>query len=80
LVAVAVPANVEFCEVSTVIAVVPADCKVNAVADADESELIVGVVIVGLVANTLLPVPVLVTLTKPLDASVATALDAVKLE
>jgi len=35
---------------------------------------------VGEVANTLLPVPVLVTLTKPLEASVATALDAVKLE
>jgi hypothetical protein len=38
-----------FCEVSTVIAVVPADCKVSEVADADESELITGVVIVGLV-------------------------------
>ena len=33
---------------------------------------------VGAVANTLLPVPVLVTLTKFLLASVATALDAVK--
>ena len=33
----------------------------------------------GEVANTLLPVPVLVTLTKPLEASVATALDAVRL-
>ena len=39
-----------------------------------------GVTKVGLVLKTLLPVPVLVTLTKPLDASVATALDAVKLE
>ena len=42
--------------------------------------LIVGVVIVGLVAKTLSPVPVFVTLTKFLDASVATALDAVKAE
>ena len=41
---------------------------------------IVGPEIVGPVANTLLPVPVLVTLTRPLDASVATALDAVRLE
>ena len=39
-----------------------------------------GVAIVGVVASTLLPVPVLVTLTSPLDASVATALDAVRLE
>jgi hypothetical protein len=39
-----------------------------------------GVTNVGLVANTLLPVPVLVTLTKFLDASVATALDAVSAE
>jgi hypothetical protein len=39
----------------------------------------VGVTKVGLVANTLLPVPVLVTLTNALDASVATALEAVKL-
>ena len=37
-----------------------------------------GVVSVGLVANTLLPVPVFVTDTKFLDASVATALDAVR--
>lgn len=37
-----------------------------------------GVTKVGLVANTLLPVPVLVTLTRFLLASVATALDAVK--
>jgi hypothetical protein len=37
----------------------------------------IGVTKVGLVANTLLPVPVLVTLTRFLDASVATALDAV---
>jgi hypothetical protein len=66
--------------VSTVIAVVPADCNVKAVAAALESELIVGVVMAGLVANTLLPVPVLVTLTNALDASVATALEAVKLE
>jgi hypothetical protein len=36
-----------------------------------------GVTKVGLVANTLLPVPVLVTLTRFLDASVATALEAV---
>ena len=36
----------------------PADCKVSAVADADESELITGVVIVGLVANTTAPEPV----------------------
>ena len=40
----------------------------------------IGVTNVGLVANTLLPVPVLVTLTNALDASVATALEAVKLE
>jgi hypothetical protein len=39
-----------------------------------------GVTKVGLVANTLLPVPVFVTLTSALDASVATALEAVKLE
>jgi hypothetical protein len=39
----------------------------------------IGVTKVGLVANTLLPVPVLVTLTKPLEASVATALEAVRL-
>jgi hypothetical protein len=37
-----------------------------------------GVVSVGLVANTLLPDPVFVTETRFLDASVATALDAVK--
>jgi hypothetical protein len=37
----------------------------------------IGVTKVGLVANTLLPVPVFVTLTKFLDASVATALEAV---
>jgi hypothetical protein len=37
----------------------------------------IGVTKVGLVANTLLPVPVLVTLTRFLDASVATALEAV---
>jgi len=58
-------ANVVFCEVSTVIAVVPADCKVSAVAAALESELIVGVVMVGDVMvgdvpNTLAPVPVIV--------------------
>jgi hypothetical protein len=40
----------------------------------------VGLLIVGLVPNTLLPVPVLVTLTSPLEASVATALEAVRLE
>jgi hypothetical protein len=40
----------------------------------------IGVTSVGLVANTLLPVPVFVTLTRFLDASVATALEAVKLE
>jgi len=39
-----------------------------------------GVTKVGLVASTLLPVPVFVTLTKFLDASVATALDAVSAE
>jgi hypothetical protein len=39
-----------------------------------------GVTNVGLVARTLLPVPVFVTLTKFLDASVATALDAVSAE
>jgi len=39
-----------------------------------------GVANVGLVARTLLPVPVFVTLTKFLDASVATALDAVSAE
>jgi hypothetical protein len=39
----------------------------------------IGVTKVGLVASTLLPVPVLVTLTRFLDASVATALEAVKL-
>ena len=53
-------AAVTFCEVSTVIAVVPADCKVSAVAAALESELIVGVVMVGDVPNTLAPVPVIV--------------------
>jgi hypothetical protein len=37
-----------------------------------------GVVSVGLVANTLLPDPVFVTETRLLDASVATALDAVR--
>jgi hypothetical protein len=36
--------------------------------------------IVGLVAKTFEPVPVFATLTKFLDASVATALEAVKLE
>ena len=40
----------------------------------------VGVVIAALVARTLLPVPVLVTLTSPLEASVATAEDAVRLD
>jgi hypothetical protein len=49
-----------FCEVSIVTAVVPADCKVSAVAAALESELIVGVVMVGDVPNTLAPVPVIV--------------------
>ena len=39
-----------------------------------------GVTNVGLVARTLLPVPVLVTLTRFFDASVATALDAVSAE
>ena len=66
--------------VSTVIAVVPALCNVSAVAAAEVRLLMVGVVMVGLVANTLLPVPVFVTLTKFLDASVATALDAVSAE
>jgi hypothetical protein len=51
--------------------------KVIDVADAAPKT---GVTNVGLVANTLLPVPVLVTLTSALDASVATALEAVKLE
>jgi hypothetical protein len=41
---------------------------------------ITGKDIVGPVPNTLLPVPVLVTLTRPLEESVATAVDAVKLE
>jgi hypothetical protein len=41
---------------------------------------IVGKDIVGPVPSTLLPVPVLVTLTRPLEASVATAVEAVKLE
>lgn len=40
----------------------------------------IGVTNVGLVARTLLPVPVFVTLTRFLDASVATALDAVSAE
>jgi hypothetical protein len=40
----------------------------------------IGVTNVGLVASTLLPVPVFVTLTSFLDASVATALDAVSAE
>jgi len=40
---------------------------------------ITGKEIVGAVPSTLLPVPVFVTLTSPFDASVATALDAVKL-
>ena len=40
----------------------------------------VGVVNEALVANTFEPVPVFVTLTKALEASVATALEAVKLE
>jgi len=40
----------------------------------------VGDAIVGLVAKTFEPVPVFVTLTKFLDASVATALETVKLE
>jgi hypothetical protein len=39
-----------------------------------------GVVNVGLVANTLFPVPVFVTLTKFFEASVATAEEAVKPE
>ena len=51
--------------VSTVIAVVPADCNVNAVADAEDNELIVGVVRVGLVPNTLAPLPVLVVTPVP---------------
>jgi hypothetical protein len=38
----------------------------------------IGVTNVGLVANTLLPVPVFVTLTNAFEALVATALDAVK--
>ena len=41
---------------------------------------IVGKEMVGAVPRTLLPVPVLVTLTRFLDASVATALDAVSAE
>jgi hypothetical protein len=40
----------------------------------------VGVTNVGLVAKTFEPVPVFVTLTSPFEASVATALEAVKLE
>jgi hypothetical protein len=40
----------------------------------------VGDAIVGLVAKTFDPVPVFATLTKFLEASVATALEAVKLE
>lgn len=47
---------------------------------ADVIVSIVGVVIVGLVAKTLLPVPVFVTLTRFFDASVATALEIVKEE
>ena len=43
-------------------------------------EVIFGVANVGAVPRTLLPVPVFVTLTKFLDASVATALDAVSAE
>jgi hypothetical protein len=43
---------------------VPADCKVNAVADADESELIVGVVITGLVRVLLVRVSVVAFPTK----------------
>ena len=41
---------------------------------------IVGKEMVGAVPRTLLPVPVFVTLTRFLDASVATALDAVSAE
>ena len=41
---------------------------------------IVGKDIVEPIPSTLLPVPVLVTLTRPLEASVATAVEAVKLE
>ena len=51
--------------------------KVTDVADAAPKT---GVTSVGDVASTLLPVPVFVTLTRPLDASVATALEAVRLE
>jgi hypothetical protein len=40
----------------------------------------VGDAIVGLVAKTFEPVPVFATLTNALEASVATALEAVKLE
>jgi len=64
--------------VSTVTAVVPALCNVSAVAAAEVRLLMVGVVMVGLVARTLLPVPVLVTLTMFLLASSARAVDAVK--
>ena len=63
---------------STVTAVVPALCNVSAVAAAEVRLLMVGVVMVGLVARTLLPVPVFVTLAMFLLASSARAVDAVK--
>ena len=55
-----------------------APASVNAVVRLADAS--VAVVIVGLVANTFEPVPVFATLTNALDASVATALEAVKLE
>ena len=64
--------------VSTVTAVTPALCNVSAVAAAEVRLLMVGVVMVGLVARTLLPVPVFVTLEMFLLASKANAVDAVK--
>jgi hypothetical protein len=50
--------------------------RVNAVVKLADAS--VAPVMVGLVANTFEPVPVFVTLTRFLDASVATALEAVK--
>ena len=60
-------------EVSTCPLVPAARVSVNAVVKLSEA-------IVGDVAKTFEPVPVLATLTSPFDASVATALEAVKLE
>jgi hypothetical protein len=65
-----VGANPEPAEVNTWPDVPDAPVKVNAAVMFKED-------MVGAVARTLLPVPVFVTLTKFLDASVATALDAV---